>query len=210
MTRLGITPRHCSANSPGEAIPATVRRCAAWPATIPWHCATHSHTADAPHPRKRMAESSKGRRKTTPRPHKDNAVTSGRRDKSPPSPSVLCDHLRHPQHHPGHCIIIPNIVGGTGRQDATTQAAVRPVASRQPHPRANVRTTTKRATPTPPPSKPFVDRYRAHHDAPPDTRFARTAFYSVALYAMLSHVDEIVRHACKLPPPWPIKGGPVP
>jgi hypothetical protein len=112
--RLGITPRHCSTNSHGEAIPATVRRCAAWPATTPWHCATHSCTDDAPHPRKRTVEPSKGRRTTTPRPHKDNIVTSGRRDRSPPSPSVLCDHPRHPQHHPGNCITIPNTVGGRG------------------------------------------------------------------------------------------------
>jgi hypothetical protein len=34
-TRLGITPRRCSANSPGEAIPITVRRCAAWPVSVP-------------------------------------------------------------------------------------------------------------------------------------------------------------------------------
>jgi hypothetical protein len=31
-TRLWIMPRHCSANSRGAAIPATVRRCAAWSA----------------------------------------------------------------------------------------------------------------------------------------------------------------------------------
>jgi hypothetical protein len=80
-------------------------------ATTPWHCATHSRTADASHPRKRMAEPSKGRRTTTPRPRKDNAVTSCRRDRSPPSPSVLCDHPRRPQHHPGHCIAIPDAVG---------------------------------------------------------------------------------------------------
>jgi hypothetical protein len=61
-------------------------------------------------------------------------------------------------HHLLHC-------GGTGRQDAATPTAVRPVASRQPHPRANVRTTTTRATPTPPPSKPPLDGYRARHDA---------------------------------------------
>jgi hypothetical protein len=114
------------------------------------------------------------------------------------------------QHHPGHCITISYIVGGTGRQDAATPAAVRPTAPRQPHPRGNVRTTTKRATPIPPPSKPLLDGYRARHDAPPDIRFARMAVYSVALYAMPSHVDEIVRHDCKLPPPWPIKGGAVP
>jgi hypothetical protein len=39
-------------------------------------------------------------------------VTSGQRDRSPPSPSVLCDHPRRPQHHPEHCITIPNTVGG--------------------------------------------------------------------------------------------------
>jgi hypothetical protein len=69
-TRLGITPRPCSANSPGEAIPATVRRCAAWPATTPWHCATHSRTTNAWHPRKRTAVLSKGRQTTTPRSHR--------------------------------------------------------------------------------------------------------------------------------------------
>jgi hypothetical protein len=67
-------------------------------------------TADAPHPRKRMAEPSKGRRTTTPRPCKDNAVMSGRWARSPPSPSALCGHPRRPQRHPGHCITIPDAV----------------------------------------------------------------------------------------------------
>jgi hypothetical protein len=44
-------------------------------------------------------------------PAQDYVVTSGWRDRSPPSPSVLCDHPRGPQHHPGHCITIPNTVG---------------------------------------------------------------------------------------------------
>jgi hypothetical protein len=169
-----------------------VRRCAVWSATTPWHCATHSHSADVPHPRKGMAEPSEGRRTTTSRPHKDNAVTSGRRDQSPPSPSVLCGHPRRPRCHPRHCITITNTVGGVGtrRQDATTPAAVRPAASRQPHPRANVWTMTKRATPTPPPLKPLVDGYKVCHDAPPDARFARTTVYSTTLYAMPLHVDK--------------------
>jgi hypothetical protein len=64
--------------------------------------------------------------------------------------------------------------------------------------------------PTPPPSKPLLDGYRAHHDAPPDARFARTAVYSMALRIMQVHVDKTMQHACKLPPPWPIKGGAVP
>jgi hypothetical protein len=118
---------------------------------------------------------------------------------SPPSPTPSQALHHHPQHH-----------GGTGRQHAATPAVVRPAASRQPHPRAYVWATTKWVTPTTPPSKPLLDRYRARHDAPPDARFARTAVYSTTLYTMPPHVDKTVRHACKLPPPWPIKGGAVP
>jgi hypothetical protein len=44
---------------------------------------------------------------------------------------------------------------------------------------------TERATPTPPPSKPLLDGYRARHDVPPEERFARTAVYSRTLYTML-------------------------
>jgi hypothetical protein len=80
-------------------------------ATTLWHCATHSHTANSPHPRKRTVEPSKGRRATMLPPHKDNAVKLGRRGQSPPSPSVLCGHPRHLQHHPGHCITISFTVG---------------------------------------------------------------------------------------------------
>jgi hypothetical protein len=36
------------------------------------------------------------------------------------------------------------------------------------------------------------------------------AVHSVALPAMPSHVARTVQHACKLPPPWHIKGGAVP
>jgi hypothetical protein len=107
------------------------------------------------------------------------------------------------QRHPRHC-------GVTGGQDAATLAAVRPTSPRQVHPRANVRTTTRRGISTPPPSKPLLGGYRAHHDASSESRFARTVVHSVALSDMPSHVARTVRHACKLPPPWPIKGGAVP
>jgi hypothetical protein len=100
---------------------------------------------------------------------------------SPPFPTPP----RALHHHHQHCG-----GGGTGRQDAATSATVRPAASRQPYPRVNVRTATKQATPTSPPSKPLLDGYRARHDAPLDTRFARKAVYSVALYAMPLHVDK--------------------
>jgi hypothetical protein len=49
--------------------------------------------------------------------------------------------------------------------------------------------------------------YMARHDVPPAARFTRTAIYSTALRAIPSHVARTVRHACKSPSPWPIKGG---
>jgi hypothetical protein len=127
------------------------------------------------------------------------SVTIGPLRPSPPS-----------QHHPEHCSAIPNAVGGTGRKDTATPDVVRPTASRQLPPRVSVRMTTKWGISTPPPLKPLRDGHRARHDAPPEARFARTAVHSVALSAMPSHVVRIVRNACKLPPPWPIKGGAVP
>jgi hypothetical protein len=56
----------------------------------------------------------KGKTDNYSTPAQDYAVTLGRRDRSPPSPSVLCGHPRRPQHHPGHCITIPYTVGGRG------------------------------------------------------------------------------------------------
>jgi hypothetical protein len=118
-----------------------------------------------------------------------SSVTIGPVRPSPPS-----------RHHPGHCSAIPLRCGSAGRQDAATPAAVPLTTSRQLHPRVSVRMTTEREAPTPPPSKPLLDGYRARHGAPPEARFARTAVYSATLYAMPSHVARTVRHACKLPP----------
>jgi hypothetical protein len=95
------------------------------------------------------------------------------------------------QRHPRRC-------GSTGRQDATTPAVVCPTASRQPHPRANVRTTTKWEAPTPPPWKPLLDGYTACHDALQAARFSWTAVYPAILCVMPLHVIRIVRHVCKL------------
>jgi hypothetical protein len=67
-------------------------------------------------------------------------------------------------------------------------------ASRRRHPRISARATTERETPAPPPSKPLLDGHRARHDVLPEARFAKTAIYSVALYAMPPHVDKIVQH----------------
>jgi hypothetical protein len=96
------------------------------------------------------------------------------------------------------------------QQDTATAATVPCMASCQRHPRVLTRAVAKQETTTPPPSKSLLDAYRTHHDALPEARFVRTAVYSATLYTMLLHVGEIVRHARKLPPPWPIKGGAVP
>jgi hypothetical protein len=165
--------------------------------------------ADAPHPQKRMAKPSKGRRTSTTRPHKDNAMTSGRRDRSPPSPSVLCDHPRRPQHHLGHCITIPNTVRGRGDKTPPhrllcapwppVSRTLKPMYGRRPngrplhrHPRSRSWTDTMHAM-TP----------RQIQDSPDDRLLRNTVHHA-------STRRQIVRHACKLPPPWPIKGGAVP
>jgi hypothetical protein len=159
---------------------------------------------------KRTTKPSKGGRITTPRPCKDDTVMLGRRDRSPPSPSALCDHPRSPQRHPGSCITIPDAVEACGDGTPPRQLLYPHTASRQRHPRVLTRAVTEQETSTPPPSKPLLDAHRTRHDAPPDARLARTSVYSATLYTTHLHVDEIVRHACKLSPPWPIKGGAVP
>jgi hypothetical protein len=106
---MGITTRHWSANSPGEAIPATVRQCAERLATTPCHCATHSRTAGAPH-------LEKGRR--SPRREDErllHAHTGLRHDVRPVGAvtSVAIGLVRPSppsQRHPGHCTNIPDAV----------------------------------------------------------------------------------------------------
>jgi hypothetical protein len=118
-------------------------------------------------------------------------VTSGRRDRSPPSPSALCDHPRRPRRHPGHCITIPDAMEACGDGTPPRQLLYPRTASRQRHPRVLTRAVAAQETSTPPPSKPLLDAHRTRHDAPPEARFARTAVYSVTLYTMPLHVDGI-------------------
>jgi hypothetical protein len=167
--------------------------------SAPRHCATHSCTAGAPHPRKRMMEPSKG-------DGRPSCARMGPCRDVGRAPSVTISPVRPSralQRHPRRC-------GSARQQDIATPADVLRTASRQRHPRIRMRATTERATPTPPPSKPLLDGYRTRHDVSPEARFARTSIYSTALYAMPPHVDKTVWHACKLPPPWSIKGGAVP
>jgi hypothetical protein len=163
-------PRCCSANFPGEAIPATMWRCAVRPGSTPRHCATHSRTAGTPHPRKRTAEPSKGDGRLF------HARTGPCRDVGRvPAVTISLVRPSQPLHrHPQHC-------RSARRRDIATPAVVPCTASRHRHPRISTRAATKWATPTPPPSKSLLDRYRAHHDVPPEARFARTAVYSTTL-----------------------------
>jgi hypothetical protein len=137
-----------------------------------------------------------------PRPRRDvgpvSSVAIGPMRPSPPS-----------RRHPGHCSTIPDAVGAraTRRRHACCCTPYGPPSAA---PRVSARATTERKTPTPPPSKPLLGRHRARHDAPPEARFARTAVYSTVLCSIPSHVARTVRHACKLPAPWTIKGGAVP
>jgi hypothetical protein len=117
---LGITPRHCPAYSPGEAIPATMRCYAVRPGSTPRHYATHSHTARTPRPQKETAEPSKGDGRLF------RARTGSCRDvgHAPPSPLALCGH-------PSHCSAIPNVVGTRGDRTSPPQllCPVRPLVS---------------------------------------------------------------------------------
>jgi hypothetical protein len=175
-----------------------VRRCAVRPGSTPRHCVTRSHTTGTP---------TLERRRRNPRGGDERlfrARTGPCRDVRH-APAVTISRVRPSQPLQRH----PRLCGKTRRQDIATPTAVPRTTSRQRHPRISMRADTKRATPTPPPSKPLLYGYRAHHDVPPEARFARMAVYSVVLCA-IPHVAKTMRHDCKLPPPWPIKGGAVP
>jgi hypothetical protein len=120
LTRLGITPRRCSANPPDEAIPAAVRYCAVRPVSTPRPCATHSCTASASHPRKRTAEPSKGDGRLLCA-HKGPCRGVGH------VPAVTVSPVRPS----GHCIAIPDAVGacGDGTSPCPLLCLVRPPAS---------------------------------------------------------------------------------
>jgi hypothetical protein len=117
-----------------------------------------------------------------------HARTGLRRDVRPAGPVtfVVIGPVRPSppsQHHPGHCITISYTVGGRGDR------------------RRHAGCCAPCGLPSAAPSKPFLDRYRTRCDVSPEARIARTVVYSTALYAIPPHVDKIVRHDCKLPPP---------
>jgi hypothetical protein len=137
-----------------------------------------------------------------------------RRDVGPAGPvtSVAIGPVRPSppsQHHPGHCITIPYVVGyGATRRRHASCCAPYGLPSAAPSSRRTDGDSTEDFNTLP--SKPLLGGHRACHDAPPEARFAVTVVHSVVLCAIPPHVARTVRHTCKLPPPWPIKGGAVP
>jgi hypothetical protein len=138
-----------------------------------------------------------------------HAVTSGRRDRSSPSLSTLCDHTRHCRTTSGTVATSQRCWGARGQDIATTAIVPRtdpPSMAPSNRPTDGGRTTnhyaaTLEAAP--------VQAY----DAPRHPNRSRIRQDGRQLRGTARHAStrrEIVRHTCKLLPPWPIKGGTVP
>jgi hypothetical protein len=137
-----------------------------------------------------------------------HAMTSGRRDRSSLSLSALCGHARH-------CRTMPDTVETSQRvwdirgQDIATTATVPRTGPPSTAPSNRPTTAAGQPTATPPPSKPLLyDRRNAPR------RLNRSGIRQDGrqLRSPVRHNStrrEIVRHACKLLLPWPIKGGAV-
>jgi hypothetical protein len=126
-----------------------------------------------------------------------HTVMSGRRDRSSPSLSTLCGH-------PRHCRTTLDAVATSQRcwdvrgQDITTTASVPCTGPRQRHPQTS--------PPRRPVNQPLHRRPRRLNRSgirQDDRQLRSTARHTFTR-------REIVRHACKLLPPWPIKGGAAP
>jgi hypothetical protein len=136
-------------------------------------------------------------------------VTSGRRERSPPSLSALCGHPRHCSATPGTATTYPTLLErtGTGRRHAHHCAAYGPpVVGTLESARGGGRTTNHYATTL------EAAPVRAQ-DAPRRPDWSRIRQDGRQLCGTVHHAStrrRIVRHACKLLPPWSIKGEAVP
>jgi hypothetical protein len=137
-----------------------------------------------------------------------HAMTSGRRERSSPSLSTLCSHLRHCHATPS-TVMTSRCCWNARRQDIATTATVSrtpPVDSTLESAHGNGRTTNHCAATL------ETAPVRAQ-DAPRRLNRSRIRQDDHQLHGTARHASirrRIVRHACKLPPPWPIKGGVVP
>jgi hypothetical protein len=137
------------------------------------------------------------------------AVTSGRRERSSPSLSTLCGHLRHCSATPGTVTTSSTLLEctGTGRHHDRHCAAYGPPVDGTLEPAHGSGQTTNHyaATLETPPVR--------AQNVPRRPNWSRIRQDGRQLLGTARHASthwKIVRHACKLLPPWPIKGGAVP
>jgi hypothetical protein len=217
--RSKTNPRHAP-DTPGNHAPALFRQLPRW--GHPRHCAALCGVAGVSPvtlcrplsygwraaPSKQDGGTLKGGTNAYSTLAQDCAVTSGQRDRSPPSPSVLCGHPRHHDTIPGTASPSPAL----GKRAATGHRHARCCASYSlpsaapsnqhagGHRTSNPYTATLEATPGWIQGTPWRP---ARREIRQDGRL---------LHGVVRHTstDKTVQHACKLPPPWPIKGGVVP
>jgi hypothetical protein len=137
-----------------------------------------------------------------------HAVTSDQRDRSSPSLSTLCGH-------PRHCCTTPGTVATSRRcWDARDKASPqRPLC----HVRAPVNGTLELTHHGGRSTNCYTAALEAApvraQDAPRHPNRSGICQDGRQLRSTICHTStrrEIVRHACKLLPPWPIKGGAAP
>jgi hypothetical protein len=196
LTRLGITPRRCSANSRGRPSPplfSTVRQ---------GQCQLRDTKPPA---LVRLTLRALEEGLAIPSNifyvlMQDHTVTSGRRDRSSPSLSALCSH-------PRHCRTTPDAVATSQRcwdvrgQDIATTSIVSRTDFPSTTPSSWPTMAAGQPTTAPQPSKLLLYKQRMHQDAP----VPAPQHYSTYRYTYRNSA-----RACKLLPPWPIKGGAAP
>jgi hypothetical protein len=182
LTRLGITPRRCPANSRGEAIPVVVQHCVARPVSALRHCAAYPCTANTPRPRRGAGGTLE---------YLLRAYTGPRRDVRPARSVIpVTVNLVRPSpplpHHAKHYGDIPTLRG----QDITTTATVPRTGPPSTEPSNHSPTAAGQPTATLPPSKPLLYGHRTHHDASTGAGFARMPVSSAALFAIPPHIEK--------------------
>jgi hypothetical protein len=136
-------------------------------------------------------------------------VTSGRRDRSSPSLSALCGHRHHCSATPGTATTSPTLLERTGtgcRHACRCTTYGPPLTAPSSRPAGSGRTTNLYATTLE--AAPVWAQ-----DAPRRPDWSKIRQDGRQLRGTACHAStrkRIVRHACKLLPPWPIKGEAVP
>jgi hypothetical protein len=137
------------------------------------------------------------------------AMTSGRRERSPPSLSALCGHPRHCRATPS-TVMTSRCCWSARGQDVATTATVPRTGPPLTVPSNRPAAAAGRPTTLPPPSKPLLYEHRTRHDASTGSGIRQDSRQLCGTARHTSTRREIVWHTCKVLPPWPIKGGSVP